>query len=176
MDEGLPTLIVVTGRPGSGKSTLVPLLAQAIRCPAVSRDEIKEGLVNMLGRDCALDVEVAKAANEAFFGTIRLLLGRKVTLIAEAAFQPRLWSPRLEELKAIADVRIVVCTVEAELARTRHVERTAADPTRERYHDVGPLSETYDPPRLEVPTLMVDTSNGYVPGFEAIVAFASAAG
>jgi len=42
-------LIVVTGRPGSGKTTLAHTLAKAIHCPLISRDEIKEGLVNTTG-------------------------------------------------------------------------------------------------------------------------------
>jgi predicted kinase len=173
VDTARPTLIVVTGRPGSGKSTLVPRLAGEIRCPAVCRDEIKEGLVNARGQLDALDVEVAKAANEAFFATIRLLLQRGVTLIAEAAFQDRIWGPRLEELKSIADVRVVVCAIETDLARSRHAQRSEADPARKRFHDVGPIAESYQPPQLDVPTLMVDTSDGYRPGFETIVAFAS---
>ena len=43
----LPTLIVVTGRPGSGKTTLAHALAREIRCPAICRDEIKEGLAHL---------------------------------------------------------------------------------------------------------------------------------
>ncbi len=43
-----PMLIVVTGRPGSGKTTLAHKLAREIWCPVISRDEIKEGLVNTL--------------------------------------------------------------------------------------------------------------------------------
>jgi predicted kinase len=45
----LPRLIVVTGRTGSGKTTLAHALARAIRCPAICRDEIKEGFVNTVG-------------------------------------------------------------------------------------------------------------------------------
>ena len=49
-----PFLIVVTGRPAAGKTTLAHTLAQAIRCPLISRDEIKEGysVVNTNGRPC----------------------------------------------------------------------------------------------------------------------------
>ena len=45
-DVALPTLIVVSGPPGSGKTTLAHEIARAAGCPAVSRDEIKEGMAH----------------------------------------------------------------------------------------------------------------------------------
>jgi hypothetical protein len=41
----LPALIVVSGPMGSGKTTLAHRIAQAVGCPAICRDEIKEGMV-----------------------------------------------------------------------------------------------------------------------------------
>jgi predicted kinase len=41
-----PTLVVVSGPAGSGKTTLAHAIAAAVGCPAVSRDEIKEGMVH----------------------------------------------------------------------------------------------------------------------------------
>jgi adenylate kinase family enzyme len=42
---GIPTLIIVSGPGGSGKTTLAHQLAATLGCPALCRDEIKEGMV-----------------------------------------------------------------------------------------------------------------------------------
>ena len=177
-----PSLVVVTGRPGSGKTTLAHALARAIRCPAVCRDEIKEGLVNTTGRAGEPGDPIAWQVHEAFFETVSLLLGHRVTLVAEAAFQHKVWAPKLEPLRDAARIRIVVCAVDPQLARSRRIERGLADPARERFHHDGvvraaregcdPPTEGYEPPRLDVPTLAVDTADGYRPSFDTIVAFA----
>ncbi|MGV3614816.1 MAG: AAA family ATPase [Fimbriimonas sp.] len=173
MDGARPKLIVVTGRPGVGKSTLVHPLARAIRCPVVSRDEIKEGMVDALG-DSVDEPAVAKATYEAFFGTVRFLLERKVTLVAEAAFQHRLWGP-LEELGAISDLRILVLAADSDVVASRREQRAVDDPARGRFHG-GPVPAAYDPPRFDAPTLTIDTGQGYRPAFEEIVAFISRIG
>ncbi len=174
-----PLLTIVSGRPGSGKTTLARALAQAIRCPLLSRDEIKEGLVNS---GLAHADGTQRLANEIFFDTIEQLLRRGVTLIAEGAFQHRLWALRLEPLLYVAKTRIILCKADPELARARHVQRGLNDPQRERFHGdyevqaaregrQMPIGE-YDPPRFEVPSLEVDTTDGYTPPFAQILAFA----
>jgi len=162
---------------------LAHALARAVRCPAVCRDEIKEGVVNTLARQGRPGDEIERRVYEAFFETVELLLRRGVTLVAEAAFQHKNWAPKLEPLREIARVRIVLCDVDPQRARSRHVERSAADPERARFHhdramqadEAGralPIAE-YDPPKIDgVPTLVVDTSDGYWPDFQAIVTFA----
>jgi hypothetical protein len=84
-------------------------------------------------------------------------------------------------------VRVVLCEVTPALARARQVERGLADPAREQFHHdhavriaraggdwralpIGP----YDPPRLSVPSLVIDTSAGYRPSLDEIVRFAQA--
>jgi len=167
-----PGLIVVTGQPGSGKTTLALPLSLALRCPRISRDEIKEGLIRTTGQPGASGDDIAWRVYETFFDTVELLLDRHVTLIAEAAFQHTLWAPKLERLREIALVRIVVCLVDPELARSRRVQRSLNDPDRLQFHP-DPMASVheYDPPHLDVPTLTVDCSSAYVPSFEEIIAF-----
>ncbi len=172
--DRMPALIVVTGRSGAGKTTLAHALARAVRCPAVCRDEIKEGLVGTSPGDPGGDLQ--RRATDAFFDTLALLLGRGVTVVAEAAFQHKVWAPRLEPLRAVARVRVVLCETDAERALARRTTRGLDDPARARFHPEAPDGPTvsYDPPRLEVPTLRVDTSDGYRPALDAIVEFARA--
>ena len=164
-----PLLIVVTGRPGAGKTTFAHVLGQSIACPVLSRDEFKEGYVNTLAsQHGALDPEEIGVVNETFFAAVELLLRSGITIVAEAAFQHRLWAPKLEPLKDICRMRIVVCDVEAEVARARFVARSASDPRRRRFHGddlrkADALITHYDPPRLSVPTIQVDTADGYRP-------------
>jgi predicted kinase len=178
-----PLLLIVTGRPGSGKTTLAHALAREIRCPCLCRDEFKEGLVNTAGSN---HVALGKDANwevyETFFQAIELLLRRGITLVAEAAFQHKLWAPKLEPLQALCRQRIVVCAVDPRQARARFIARGLADPHRERFHGDRAVHAAregaalpvghYDPPRLAVPTLEVDTTNSYRPDLAGIVAFA----
>src|SRR5438552_4548835 len=98
MDKTHPFLTIVAGRPGSGKTTLAHALARAIRCPAICRDEIKEGVVNSLTTAATQMDAVQRHANDVFFKTVELLLQHGVTLVAEAAFQHPVWAPRLEPL------------------------------------------------------------------------------
>ena len=186
MNESTPIplarLIVVTGRPGSGKTSLAKQLAQAIRCPAICRDEMKEGWIHTTGQRAEPGDESATKLYEAFFETVKLLLGYNVTLIAEAAFQHKLWAPKLEVLQPISRIRVIVCSVDPEIARARCIDRGLTDPQRERFHPDPAIPAAregrslplgvYEPPHLGVPTLSVDTSDGYRPDIQAVASFA----
>ncbi|GAG29410.1 unnamed protein product, partial [marine sediment metagenome] len=66
-----PKLVIVTGRPGSGKTTLAKELGKILYLPIVIRDEIKEGYVNTSNlKHDKLPKDTNKIATQIFFNNI----------------------------------------------------------------------------------------------------------
>lgn len=174
-------LAVVSGGPGTGKTTLAHALARRLGCPAVIRDEIKQGLVmSAPGHRSGADDPLNLPALDAFFAVLAVLARAGVTAVAEAAYQDRLWRPHLEPLAAIARIRVIRCTTPAAVAYDRIARRAEEDPHRAAHGDRALLAaiaagehslESFVPISLDVPVLTVDASSGYAPTLPEIAAF-----
>lgn len=124
----------------------------------------------MLGSNPPDDPELTRNVFDAFFAEIVLLVRSGKCVVAEAGFQHSRWAWKLEPLREICDLRIVVCKVEPDLALARMKRREQLDPERARFHPIQ-FSPTYEPPTLDVPTLHVDCTEGYSPPLEDILEF-----
>jgi predicted kinase len=165
---------------GSGKTTLAHEIAKAVGCPAICRDEIKEGMVHNSPEFVAgPGDELTMRALPVFFDVLALLLSAGVTTVAEAAFQDQVWRPRLEPLRGLARLRIVHCVVGADVAFQRSLRRRAENPLRRAHADPGPAEaaehalrhNAFDRVSMDAPWIEVDTTDGYRPGLAEIVGF-----
>lgn len=176
-----PKCVIVTGRPGSGKTTLAKALAGQLWMPLVSRDAIKEGYVNTFGvKHDQLPPEANGVATDLFFQIVMQHLAGKVSVVIEAAFQHKLWEARMPQIQELSEPFILVCSIDEMVAAQRHLERGLADPQREFFHDdkrvaiyreTGVLSPPgeYSPPDFQLTTVEVSTTAEYVPSISDIV-------
>ncbi len=180
-DESVPTLVVVSGPPGSGKTRLAHAVAQAIPCPAICRDEIKEGMVHAHGGKFTPGPQdpFTMRTLPVFFELLRVLLTAGVTVVAEAAFQDKRWRLGLDPLAELAKLRIVHCTVSDAVARERVARRMANEPSRAAHADGEFLgarerewsSASFERISIPAPSIVVDTTDGYAPELAEIIKF-----
>jgi len=178
-----PKCIIISGRPGSGKTTLAGQLSRRLYLPKLSRDEFKEGYVNSFNvKHDRLPDDTNGKVNELFFETTLNLLKGNVSVVIEAAIQHKLWCLVVPRIQEFAQPFIVVCELDPETSARRHLERGLKDPNRGFFHGdrrVSVFRETgqflpggdYDAPHFDVPTLGVSTYDGYLPGIEGILDF-----
>lgn len=179
-----PRLILVAGMPATGKSTLAEMIAVALDWPLFTKDRFKELLFEAGGYDPATfdrarSRMIGAQSVELLKSVATTLLGVGMNVILESNFLPELAAHGLSPILGNAQVRQVYCTVAPELFLARYEARIAANQRHPVHVDRMALPELaervgtdlHGPIPVDVPLLTVDTTEGYDPSVEEIVAF-----
>jgi predicted kinase len=97
---GRPSLlIIVSGPPGAGKTTLARRIAQALALPLIAKDDIKESLFDSLGwQDRAWSRQIGRATYALMYYFIETQLAARRSLIVESNFDANA-TPKLRALQ-----------------------------------------------------------------------------
>ncbi len=164
-----PVVVLVLGRPASGKTTLARLLGRALGAPVVAKDDLKELLFEALGSgDRAWSRRLGLAGFDLLDHVIDLQLAGGGPFLVESPFDAAIAGPRFAERAARFDVRWlqVRCTAPREVLLHRFAERAASGTRHPGHVDERNLEEfaaSLEVPRQEVfdlpgPVIEVDTS------------------
>jgi predicted kinase len=142
-------VIVVTGLPGAGKTTLARELSARYGMPLIAKDLIKEPLLDVLGAaDAAQSRKLSDASFAVLFGLARELVACGVSFILEGNFRPGEHEAPLSEALGLAgaarepsharvvELAQVLCQV-PEDERLARLQARASEPTRHSGHRIG---------------------------------------
>lgn len=94
------TLIVITGLPCTGKTTLANKIAEELKLPLISKDEIKEKLFEELGyKDIEQSERISKMTYTTLFEMVESNLKANISTIVESNFSAQLSNDIFLDLK-----------------------------------------------------------------------------
>lgn len=179
-----PTLVVISGMPATGKSTLAETLADRLGWPVFTKDSFKELLFDVAGHegkafDEAESERIGAQAIALLLTIADALVAAGVNVVLEGNFRADLAARQLEGFLPRADLRHIYCALDLPDVVARYQQRLDRDERHPVHADTGNPQDLiaalrekdYGPIRLQIPRLIVDTANGFDPPIERIVAF-----
>lgn len=173
-----PPLLIVTGLPCAGKSTLAAALGAALRLPVIAKDPLKEALFERLGvGDRERSRTLSRAAHDLLLVVAEALLAAGSGAILEANFEPERDGPAMKALVARRPCAPRVVRVEApaavilERARARATERSR-HPGHLDAELLGELETRLAAPPASTRPLLPDAPEGVVDAGSGPVALA----
>jgi predicted kinase len=164
-----PALVIVSGPPASGKTTLARPLALALGMPLLAKDAIKERIADALGPAARNSGAIGLAAILTLYFAAREILAAGQPVVIESFFHHGRSEEDLAPIAAMANAVLVHCTAADGTVLRRFAERTNA-PDRHGVHgDAHRLDDlraylangTTDPLDLPIPRLLIDTTETF---------------
>jgi predicted kinase len=175
-----PLILVVTGLPCTGKTTLGKYLAGQISLPFIHKDGIKEKLFDSLGwEDRAWSRKLGAATYDLLYYVVETLMSAEVSMIVESNFQAELAGPVLGGLTEKYEYSCVqvLCKAEGRILVQRFRERAESGERHSGHVDATNYDEMEPQLRrgrieqlqLTGPLIEIDTSDFDVLNWEEIL-------
>ena len=178
MNKELPLLIVVTGSPASGKTTLAESLSEEMGLPLLAKDAFKEEIYdNLEGAGPSDSHRLGFVAVRLMQSRSKRLLEKGVALVIESNFKRSLSIDDLQALFAVSRPVLVQCVAPKDEVLDRYVERSEQGDRHPVHDDANQVDELrddlekgeYDLRFLDVPTVTVDTSVEGGPDIQGLI-------
>jgi predicted kinase len=165
-----PPLVIVTGPPASGKTTLGRSLAARLGMPFLHKDGLKETLFDALGwSDRDWSRRLGGATYELLFHVLEMELAAGRSLVVESNFDSQRASPRFLGLKKRYGFRPVqvCCVTDSAVLLERFRTRAATDERHPGHVELANMAEfegmllcgQLDPLAIGGPMIEVDTTD-----------------
>jgi predicted kinase len=143
--EAEPMVLIITGPPASGKSTLGRELAQKLGLPFLGKDVFKEILFDHLGwSDREWSRRLGAASMDLLYQSAAALLQAGQSVALEANFYAKWDTPKLLELAEMSGCRFVqvVCTASKSTLAERYRRRSLSRERHPGHTESEQLEET----------------------------------
>jgi predicted kinase len=126
MSHSQPLLILVSGQPAAGKTTLARRIADEFHLPFFYKDAFKELLFDTLGmQDYAWSQQLGRASIAMLWAVIERELEAGCSMVAESNFRPEFDTARLERLAQQYSFQAIeiYCTADTDVLMERYEQR-----------------------------------------------------
>ena len=178
MQSSGPALVIVSGAPASGKSTLARRLADDLRLPLLSKDVLKERLADSLGApmDVPASSRLGAASYAVLYHVATCLLAAGTAVMVESNFRRGLSENDLRPLLATASGLLVHCAADPAVLERRYRRRHLSGERHVAHLDgarAAALADDlatgrFEPLALELPVLRVEFDGEWHPAYEEI--------
>ena len=166
-----PLLILVSGAPGAGKTTLAHKLAEYLRVPHIARDEVLRGLEMTLGRETDRKEQVSKL----YYPLLVHMLKAEMSVVTDGTISRDLSEDDIKTF-LVPNAQVVNIHARAANEHQRFIDRETqregwsndwVDAHLKHLDTIYP--RTVEPLDLGIPLIEVDTTNGYAPSIPEVV-------